>query len=105
MAQRDSHKAAYHTTQSMRDDSDDNLGGFDSDPVEKDENEIELEKIVFGDEKGFHDDLRLHGKASVGEISEGKSREDQEGLDNTGIEGLDDADVRNINPLQSNPLG
>lgn len=43
----------------------DEFNGVESDdPMEKDENELELERMVFGDEAGFYADLKSHKTCS-----------------------------------------
>ena len=82
----------------VQDNTEDKFPRFDVGPMQKDENELELEKLVFGDKQGFHDDLNVHTDRHitpyVDKILDSKEVE----LDDAGIEGLDDADVRNIDP-------
>ena len=73
------------------------FSGSDSDdPMEKDETELELEKLVFGDDTGFHERLKSH-RQEVG--VQGQSRtaqskqEEPDGLEEEGLEDVDDADV------------
>ena len=85
--------------------SDYDFGGFDSDPMEKDKNEIKLEKVVFGDEKGFHDNLRLGREGRIAphayRLKEWQRQDAGEVLDQ-GIKGLKDDDVGDINsPVSS----
>ena len=75
----------------------------DSDHVsEKDATEIELEKLVFGDESGFREGIRSHKRHSSeltleeNDSSEGEPHdsEDEGALGHDeGLEGLDDTDV------------
>jgi U3 small nucleolar RNA-associated protein 18 len=69
--------------------------------MEKDATEIELEKLVFGDESGFREGVRSHKLECTLEenypsedgfpVSEGE----REPGDDEGLEGVDDADVGN----------
>lgn len=80
----------------------DNFEGFDGDPMEKDGAELELEKLVFGDEKGFHDDLKLHKKKSPTQYSsivEEAREEGQEDAEDEGFEAVDDSAVRIVDLL------
>lgn len=72
--------------------------GNSDDPMEKDEVEEELERLVFGDEDGFKRGLQLQAQHGL----EGASEEDEEqdpgtpdGNDSPdeGLEGVDDAEV------------
>lgn len=79
-------------------DSDSSFNGFNSDDsMEKDKTELELEKLVFGDEAGFQKGLSTHerkdhtaehGLVGGDHLDDAQVEQDQEGL-----EGLDDADV------------
>ena len=51
--------------------------------IEKDESEEELERIVFGDSAGFRSGLKEFALA----------KQEEEDVDRSGLEGLDDADV------------
>ena len=68
---------------------------FSDEAVEKDETEIELEKLVFGDDSGFHEGLISYTDDSNGlrSLMDGESQEDRNGLEKANLEGLDDADV------------
>ena len=85
-------------TSSSHDEISEGYGGFTSDEsVEKDEAELELEKLVFGDEAGFLADLSAHQFDFSKQWREGGA-EGQE-LDalpgaQHGLEAVDDADVR-----------
>lgn len=73
--------------------------GSDSDgSPEKDKTELELEKLVFGDEAGFHQSLSAYERDTHGlksdAISKDQSDNGEEKQDDEGIEGVDDADVR-----------
>ena len=52
---------------------------------EKDETELELEKLVFGDSVGFRERLKGFSQRDI--------KEGEDGREDTGLEGLDDADV------------
>lgn len=71
----------------------------DYDPMEKDEVEEELEKLVFGDDEGFRRELNLEGHRGleeVPEVDDEQQREDllKDGKIDESLEGIDDADVR-----------
>lgn len=90
---------AQQPTNPTQDEFDDDFEGFNSDLQDKSETEIELEKLVFGDEKGFRDSLKIHrkhGSAQCSSVAEGNQAEGPEGLEDGEIEGLDDADVRTV---------
>lgn len=75
---------------------DDDFEGLDSDePMEKDETEIELEKLVFGDDSGFHEGLKSYKDASnhLRDLVDGDKQQVQDGLEEGILEGLDDSDV------------
>jgi U3 small nucleolar RNA-associated protein 18 len=76
--------------------------GCDSDASEKDATEIELEKLVFGDESGFREGIRSHKQHSSELVFEenddsegGTHLSEGEGVPghDEGLEGVDDADV------------
>lgn len=73
--------------------------GDSDDPVEKDETEIELEKLLFGDNTGFHESLKSRG-AGFGSLFPLADEQSQPGdvdeLDNEGLEEVNDADVRKL---------
>jgi U3 small nucleolar RNA-associated protein 18 len=78
----------------MQEDSDEEMGeeyGDDGEPELIDEDELELERLVFGDSAGFREGLKgfTGDKARREEVVD-DSLEDGA----TGLEGLDDADVR-----------
>ena len=64
--------------------------------MEKDETEDELEKLVFGDDVGFQEGLKLHGQSS--DVLKTKSKDPGRRKSNKDteedIEGVDDSDVR-----------
>ena len=82
------------------DDLSDNFEGLDSDdPMEKDEIELELEKLVFGDEAGFHEGLRSHREGvpltkfdTSTELEDAAEVSDED----PGLEGVDDAGVSTL---------
>ena len=71
--------------------------------IEKDEAELELEKLVFGDDVGFREGLKSYNHDDGSPISSEVLEEDQQGpndensTDGEGLEGIDDADVSNGN--------
>ncbi len=66
--------------------------------MEKDEVEEELEKLVFGDDEGFKRGLQLEGRngeeLSEDDDAEGRGEIEGDGILESEIEGIDDADVR-----------
>lgn len=99
------HKKAFEQAQpldlpvsSRQDGSSDSFVGYDSDiSIEKDETELRLEKILFGDNVGFHEDLKYHQKG-VGAAGENgdvdlHADSDENTAPEAGMEGIDDADV------------
>lgn len=76
-------------------DSDSSFNGFNSDDsMEKDKTELELEKLVFGDEAGFQKGLSTHERTAEHGLEGGDHLDDaQVEQDQEGLEGLDDADV------------
>ncbi len=87
------------SARSTRDDLDSDGSDFKSnDPMEKDEVEEELEKLVFGDDDGFKRELKLEKYSSLEELSEEDHEQQREELDedgniDEGLEGVDDTDV------------
>ena len=81
-----------------QDDSSEIFNDCDSaDSKKKDATELELEKLVFGDELGFYDGLKsLNDAAIPGTRNDAENAvDDDEGkLTEEGLEGVDDADVR-----------
>jgi hypothetical protein len=80
----------------------------DSDFAEKDATEIELERLVFGDESGFREGLKSHRRYSSEPIPEENdhlegdphgSKGEREARDSEGLEGVDDADVGIDQPI------
>jgi len=57
---------------------------------EKDETELELENLVFGDSAGFREGLKGF---ALDEQEDGEGEEHEEASLTDGLEGLDDADV------------
>lgn len=73
------------------------FSGSDSDdPTQKDETELELEKLIFGDDTGFHERLKSHRQelGVRGQSRTAQSKQDEpDGLEEQGLEDIDDADV------------
>lgn len=79
-------------------DSDSSFNGFDSDDsTEKDKTELELEKLVFGDEAGFQEGIstyeRKYHTAEHDLVGDEHLDGDQVEQDQEGLENVDDADV------------
>ena len=71
----------------------DSFSGVESDDsMGKDKTELELEKLVFGDEIGFHKGLKPHGHRAAPTSQPGQDR-----LEEKGLEEIDDADVCTLN--------
>lgn len=107
MSRTQSHKALDRQDDSQaplalmsQDDSSENFNGYDSAEFEeKDATELELEKLVFGDELGFFDGLKSLKDVIVsgtrGKAEDQAADDDDEVLEEEeGLEGVDDADVR-----------
>lgn len=78
----------------------------DDDPMDKDDTEIELEKLLFGDTVGFHESLKAHDKGAgtlILPLGEKSHSEDGDESKEEGLEGVDDADVRNFNQAATFP--
>lgn len=80
------------------DDSDSSFNGFDSDDsIEKDKTELELEKLVFGDEAGFQEGISTYEQkyhtTEHGLVGGEYLDNDQIGQDQEGLEDVDDVDV------------
>lgn len=72
----------------------DSFSGVESDDsIGKDKTELELEKLVFGDEIGFHEGLNPHGQRAIPASQPGE----QDRLEDEGLEEIDDADVCTLN--------
>ena len=71
--------------------------GSDMDTVEKDKTELQLEKLVFGDDKGFREGLKSFSK--VENISHEHSSGDDQGSEEVDLAALNDADVSTIELL------
>lgn len=68
----------------------DSFSGIESDDsIGKDKTELELEKLVFGDEIGFHEGLKPHGQGAAPASQPGE----QDPLQEEALEEIDDADV------------
>ncbi len=66
-------------------------------PREKDKTELELERLVFGDESGFLDGLKsIQDDTAAGLVGEAQTQAEGDENEETGegLEGVDDADVR-----------
>lgn len=80
----------------MLDEMIDDFEGLDSDEImEKDKTEIELEKLVFGDELGFHEALKSYKDPSTDlpDLVDGDRQPSERNAEQGNFEGLDDADV------------
>lgn len=91
-------KVAPRPAQSSKDSSDES----NSDLIEKDETELELEKLVFGNEQGFHDDLQSYNKNSQPQYSSTADVLQEDGsreVEDAGFEGLEDSAVRTVDLL------
>lgn len=72
----------------------DSFGEVESgDSIGKDKTELELEKLVFGDEIGFHEGLEPHEQRAAPTSQPNESG----GLQEEGLEEIDDADVCTLN--------
>jgi len=79
-------------TPPTQDEFSDSYNGLESDdPMEKDETELELEKLVFGDEAGFQEGLSTYRstQAELSPVSDDEILQDR----GEGLTGVDDADV------------
>ena len=93
---------SFQTSQLSEDELSGSYDGFESesesgDSMMKDETELELEKLVFGDNAGFHASLDANRPDTFSQLPSEKlagTRYDEvsSGLEG-GLEGLDDADV------------
>lgn len=83
-------------TQNDFSDAEDHFGS--DDPVEKDETEVELEKLVFGDDAGFLEGLKSHrqevARSEVDQLEEVAEGKDTSADEDEGLEGIADADVK-----------
>ena len=64
--------------------------------MEKDDTELELEKVVFGDDIGFHEALKSHSQAIAAPSQPAtvqSQQEEKHGIEEEGLEDIDDADV------------
>ena len=85
----------------------DDFEGLDSDePMGKDGTELVLEKLVFGDECGFHEGLKSYknSKTDFRDLVDGDQQNGQDGLEEGTLEGHDDADVCKVEPLLGPPF-
>lgn len=70
-----------------------NASDSDKEIIEKDATELELEKLVFGDDAGFREGLRSYRQdAEISESSE-EEEEAEVGIGGEDLEGVQDADV------------
>lgn len=79
-------------TPPAQDENSDSYNGLESDdPMEKDETELELEKLIFGDEAGFQEILSTYRstQAVLSPVSDDDVLQDG----GEGLTGIDDADV------------
>lgn len=95
---RKSHNSEQQTRPTQHDLDGDQSDANGNDPMEKDEVEEELERLVFGDEDGFRRNLQLQTQHGFEGASEGEEEQGPEILDGNespdeGLEGVDDADV------------
>lgn len=95
---RKSQNAEQPSRPAPNDPDDDHMDGNGNDPMEKDEVEEELERLVFGDEDGFKRGLELHTQQGLEEASEKDEEQGPQTLNGDesqeeGLEGVDDADV------------
>lgn len=87
------------SSQPLQKDLSDSHHGFESDEtVEKDETELELEKLVFGDDAGFRAALNADRRDTFSKKSSEKAAEalydEVETVSEDGFNEVDDADVR-----------
>ena len=68
-------------------------------PVEKGKTEIELEKLVLGDDSGFHEGLKSYklGGTDIQGLLDGGRQQAQGSSEDGEVENLDDADVGKSN--------
>ncbi len=72
----------------------DSSSGVESDDsIGKDKTELELERLVFGDEIGFQEGLKPHRQRAAPLSQPGE----QDRLEDEGLEEIDDADVCTLN--------
>ena len=80
--------------------SDDSEGLDSDDPMEKDETEVELEKLVFGDDAGFHEGLKSYNEnafpTKLKSNAEDQRNAAQVSDEEQALQGVDDADVRTL---------
>lgn len=84
--------ALQQPTPPTQDDSSDSYNGFESDdPAAKSDTELELEKLVFGDDAGFKEGLRSYKRDRA--VLSPESDEEHLRGEVEDLGGLDDADV------------
>lgn len=80
--------------------SDDSEGLDSDDPMEKDETEVELEKLVFGDDAGFHEGLKSYNENAFPTNLESNAEDQRNAAqvsdEEQALQGVDDADVRTL---------
>ena len=85
-------------TQDDSSDAEDHLES--DDPMEKDQTEVELEKLVFGDDAGFLEGLKSHrqevARLDVDQLEEVGEGKDTSADEDEGLEGIADADVKSF---------
>ena len=91
-------EAIQQPTPPTQDDFSDVEDRLDSDdPMEKDETEVELEKLVFGDDAGFLEGIKSHrqegARLDFEQLEEGEDVDADVGEDEA-LEGIADADVK-----------
>ena len=80
----------------MPDNTTNDFVGLDSDELMgRDETEVELEKLVFGDDSGFYEGLKSYSEADTEfrGLVDGKRQRARGALEKEELENLDDADV------------
>ena len=76
---------------------DDQFANFDSEEEEH-ESELELEKLVFGDEEGFYRGLK-DAQPAAGSVNQ--ATEEQGDEDDDALQDVHDEEVRKLNPTDS----
>ena len=96
--------SARHPARFERDVLADSYPGIESHhPMQKDQTELELEKAVFGDEAGFHNELASHSLDALvyGSESEesGQEHASSKARAEEGLEAVNDEDVGHLVPV------
>ncbi|KAL6714670.1 U3 snoRNP protein [Lecanora helva] len=81
------------TTPHIRQELEEAIDELDLVPTEKDEKEIELERVVFGDEEGFHNSLEYSRATHPASHTHESTLYQENQEEDEGVEGLDDADL------------